>query len=82
MSTGLYFRTFFPQLRCIYSISDQCSQVFSGGNTGGILARNSLAFNDQCSHHMETSQLIYRVNQLTGFYMGTLFVKRLTHAQF
>ena len=35
-------------------------------------------FNDQCSHHIKTSQLICRINQLTGFYMmGTLFVKRL-----
>ena len=35
-------------------------------------------FNDQCSHHTETSQLICRANQLTGFYMiGTLVVKGL-----
>ena len=35
-------------------------------------------FNDQCSHHIETSQLICRRNQLTGFYMmETLVVKRL-----
>ena len=35
-------------------------------------------FNDQCSCHIETNQLIYRANQLTGFYMmGTLIVKRL-----
>ena len=35
-------------------------------------------FNDQCSHHIETSQLIFRANQLTGFYMmGTLVVKGL-----
>ena len=28
---------------------------------------------EQCSHHIETSQLIWRVNQLTDFYMmGTL----------
>ena len=26
-------------------------------------------FNDQYSHHIETSQLICRANQLTGFYM-------------
>ena len=33
---------------------------------------------DLCSHHIETSQLIYRANQLTGFYMmGTLVVKVL-----
>ena len=36
-------------------------------------------FNDHCSHHIETSQLICRANQVTSFYMmGTLFVKRLT----
>ena len=36
------------------------------------------SFKDQCSHHEETSQLIYRPNQLTGFYvMGTLVVKGL-----
>ena len=35
-------------------------------------------FNDQCSHHKETSQLICSANQLTGFYMmETLVVKRL-----
>ena len=35
-------------------------------------------FKDQCSNHEETSQLICRPNQLTGFYMmGTLVVKWL-----
>ena len=35
-------------------------------------------FNDQCSHHLETSQLIFSANQLTGFYtMGKLVVKGL-----
>ena len=35
--------------------------------------------NGQCSHHIETSQLICPANQLTGFYMmGTLAVKELT----
>ena len=34
--------------------------------------------NDQCSHHVESSQLICRANQLTAFYMmGTLVVKGL-----
>ena len=34
--------------------------------------------NDQCSHHIETSQLICSANQLTGFYMmRTLVVKGL-----
>ena len=34
--------------------------------------------NDQCSHHIETSQLIFRANQLTGFYvMGKLVAKAL-----
>ena len=38
-----------------------------------------LPFNDQCSHHIETSQLICSSNQLTGFYiMGTLVAKRLS----
>ena len=33
---------------------------------------------DQCSHHIETSQLICGANQLTGFYMmGTLVDKGL-----
>ena len=37
-----------------------------------------LLFHDQCSHHIETSQLIFRANQLTGFYMmGSLVVKGL-----
>ena len=36
-------------------------------------------FSDQCSHHIETSQLICRANQLTGFHMmGTLVAKGLT----
>ena len=35
-------------------------------------------FNDQCFHHIETSHLICRANQLTGFYvMGTLVGKGL-----
>ena len=35
-------------------------------------------FNGQCSHYIETSQLICIANQLTGFYMmGTLAVKGL-----
>ena len=35
-------------------------------------------FNDQYSYHIETSQLIYRANYLTGFYMmGTLVDKGL-----
>ena len=39
---------------------------------------NVLTLNDQCSHHIETSQLICRADQLTGFYMmGTLVVKGL-----
>ena len=34
---------------------------------------------DQCSHHIETSQLICSANQLTGFYMmGTLVDKWLS----
>ena len=35
-------------------------------------------FNAQCPSHIETSQLICRANQLTGFYMGrTLVVEGL-----
>ena len=35
-------------------------------------------FSDQCSHHIETSQLICSTNQLAGFcMMGTLIVKGL-----
>ena len=35
-------------------------------------------FNDQCSHHIETIQLICRANQLTDFYMmSTLLIKRV-----
>ena len=38
-------------------------------------------FNDQCSHHIETSQLICSANQLISFYMmGTLVVKGLNSA--
>ena len=36
-------------------------------------------FNDQRSHHIETSQMICSANHLTGFYMiGTLVIKTLT----
>ena len=36
-------------------------------------------FYDECSDHVEPSQLICSANQLTGFYMmGVLVVKRLT----
>ena len=39
---------------------------------------DSWPFNDQCSYHIETSQVICWANQLTGFYiMGTLVVKML-----
>ena len=38
----------------------------------------ALTFNDQFPSHIETSQLIFRANQLTGFYVrGTLIVKGL-----
>ena len=41
-----------------------------------------LPFNDQCSHHRETSQLICSANQLSGFYMmGTLVVKKLKRSE-
>ena len=39
-----------------------------------IYAEVYYPFNDQCSHHVETSH----ANQLTGFYMmGTLVIKGL-----
>ena len=39
--------------------------------------------NDQCSHHIETSQLTCSANQLIGFYMmGTLAVKGFKHCQY
>ena len=38
-------------------------------------------FNDQCPSHIETSQLICRANQLTGFYVGgKLIVKGLSNS--
>ena len=41
---------------------------------------NGQPFNDQCSHHIETGQLICSANQLTGFYMmGILVVKWLNY---
>ena len=43
-----------------------------------MLTGKTSPFNDQCSRHIETSQLICSANQLTGFYMmGTLVVKGL-----
>ena len=43
-----------------------------------ICARLDQPFNDQCSHHIETSQMICSANQLVGFYMiETLIVKGL-----
>ena len=42
-----------------------------------------LTLYDQCSHHIKTSQLICRVNQLTGFYMkGGLVGKGLKQQVF
>ena len=39
-------------------------------------------FKDQCSHNIETSQLICTENKLTGFYMiGTLVLKRLQYSK-
>ena len=39
-------------------------------------------FNDQCSHHIETSHLICSASQQTGFYMmGTLVVKGLINLE-
>ena len=39
-----------------------------------------LPFNDQCSHHIETSQLICSANQLTGFYMMGALVYKVLNA--
>ena len=36
--------------------------------------RDLYPFNDLCSHHIETSQLICSANQLTGFYMMGILV--------
>ena len=42
-----------------------------------LLLRLFCTFNDQCSYHMETIQLIWSVNHLTGIYiMGTMVIKR------
>ena len=39
-------------------------------------------FKDQCSHNIETSQLICTENKLTGFNMiGTLVLKRLQYSK-
>ena len=47
----------------------------------GFICTNQ-PFNGQCSHHIETSQLICSANQLTGFYtMGTLAVKGLINVK-
>ena len=44
--------------------------------------RNFNPSNKQRSHHIETSQLISRANQLTGFYMWEILVnKGLRQAQ-
>ena len=41
--------------------------------------RNPYPFNDQCSHHIDTSHMICSANQLTGFnIMGKLVIKGLT----
>ena len=43
-----------------------------------ICARLDQPLNDQCSHHIETSQMSCSANQLVGFYMiETLIVKGL-----
>ena len=50
------------------------NRVYSGTESDYLNFSNS-----QCSHHIETSQLICFVNQVTVFYMmGTLVVKRLS----
>ena len=50
--------------------------IYQDENNTLLLENIFYPLNDQCSHHIETSQLICRANQLTGFYiMGTLVVK-------
>ena len=34
----------------------------------------STPISDQCQNHMETSQLVFNTNELTGFYMMTTLV--------
>ena len=51
---------------------------FTNGNLKQYIDLCNRDANNQCSHHIGTSQLICRANQLTGFYMmGTLVVKGL-----
>ena len=48
---------------------------------GEVKRNETPEVNDQCSRHIETSQLICRANKLIGFYiMGTLVVNGLTAA--
>ena len=41
---------------------------------GLFVKTNCERVNDQCSSHKETSQLIFRANQLAGFYMRQTLV--------
>ena len=55
----------------LFDYISYCTRRYSG---------NGQPFNDQCSHHIETGQLICSANQLTGFYMmGILVVKWLNY---
>ena len=46
-----------------------------------FFCENNLPFNDQCSHHIETSQLICSANQLTGFYIMEILVVKMLMAK-
>ena len=48
-----------------------------------INKNKQLNFNDKCSYHIETSQLICLANQLTGFpIVGTWVINELTYISF
>ena len=71
-----FFREFL-KIICIYSI-DQLTRIFLFTKIKSTSGDPLYAFNYQCFHHIEASQLFCFAIQLTGFYtMRTLVVKRL-----
>ena len=82
MTIYIYFRSFFNMLtywstcQPFLALPAMPHKVFhiSRNPTGdGSLLQNFNAIGHQCSHHIETSQMIWRANQLTGLYkMGRL----------
>ena len=63
-SYGVHLLSIFLLSHCVYNCIHDINEPYS----------------DQFSHHIETSQLICRASQLTGFYiMGILVVKGLRH---